>query len=1086
MTSSSIQCPACGRWCSEFDPVCPACRVTLPQESLSLPRLPPPPGDGRDKPHLPNSAEDIRGRVLVERYRLHTRLGGGGHGEVWSADDLLVGRRVAVKLLGEGVYLDQTPARREILVLRHLRLQGVVQLIDEGADQGQVFLVMEQVEGAPFPGAPLPCDWASIAGATEALLEIVGRIHATGVVHQDLKPGNVLVSASGRVTVLDFGLSVAPASSGLSTRTDAIEGTLPYLSPEQAFKEPVTARTDIHAIGIMVYEALAGRPPYSAASVFELARTRRPRRALPLKDVAPAVPEAVAEVVDRLIAHAPADRPASASDVLAALRGQRLIPRTGWVLPRLGGDAPVRALADAVRAGRSVDLHGPAGAGLTRCLHEAAEMLEREGRRVLWVTPDQRPFACLEPLIGAPAVRSSQTLDEAVSSVDAGLKALLATGAVVLVDEVTRVDDWSSSALERCRPFGAVVRAFAHAGPAHTPAAPDVVSLTPLDEAALKSLFSGPDRIFHLPTDAAHALWERTGGLAKHVAEEVNAWLHTGIARSDGARLAVDRDALGLLEVGLGRTADSGGVPPCHPPRSATGALPQHIDETLAWVTLAWPHVDVDRLVVASGLPRWQLEAHITELRARGAVRALDDGRIQPRAAVSFNRVWTWEQRRAAHRAMAHALERGSVGRLFHLLMAADSSRVSDRVEIAREGRMLAERFAREGRLNLATTVLGDALLGVRRHLASAGESDLAVELELLRCWVEVALSERTPGAMDRVLYELCRVRPAEREVLHLQDLVRASLARGAGGERAFKMAELVEPFDELRLERHRQAVRIVAARRCSMKQEEAVLADVACWAAKSGDPEIKASLAGWYGRLRYRQERFDEAAAFQAMAISSKTWMTDRINARLNGAAALMEAFRLDEAAAWAEEARSLADQCRHAYFEARAAWTLRAIEYRAGKALDPDVDLCDVLAGIGIREVEAISCLTEAAVAWRAGRHALAAKLASRAHRLWESTGWRVGALLARCLALVCGDTPLVGEIEALASEAQACSMPRVALQALGLLACVGRASPTWKAAAEMFAEGVPLERRRVRMDVLATNEALAAFNPSLTGGA
>jgi hypothetical protein len=453
---------------------------------------------------------------------------------------------------------------------------------------------------------------------------------------------------------------------------------------------------------------------------------------------------------------------------------------------------------------------------------------------------------------------------------------------------------------------------------------------------------------------------------------------------------------------------------------------------------------------------------------------------------VSFEHVWTWEQRRAAHRAIACALERGAVGRLFHLLTAADGSRASDRVEIAREGRALAERFAREGRLSLAATVLGEALLAVRRHLASEGESDATVELELLAFWVDVALSERTPGAMDRVLYELCRVRPRSREILHLEELVRASLARGAGGERAFKMAEVVEPFDDLRLERHRQAVRIVAARRCSMAQEEAVLAEVARWAARAGDVEVEASLAGWYGRLRYRQERFDEAAASQAMAVSAKTWMTDRINAKLNGAAALMEAFRLDEAAAWAEEARELADRCRHAYFEARAAWILRATEYRAGTALDPDVDLCDVMAGVGVREIEALSCLNEAAVAWRTSRIELGVQLASRAHRLWEGTGWRVGALLARCLALVCGDTALEGEIDALATEARVCSMPRVGLQTLGLLARGRRASPDWAAAAELFVEGVPPEHRHVRMDVLAADEALAALHLTKAGGA
>ncbi len=478
------------------------------------------------------------GRAIGGRYRLDEVIGRGAHGEVWSADDLLAGERVAVKLLARGAGMELARVRREIALLRLLRVPGVVRLLDEGDDGAQSFFVTELVEGRHFPGAPLPLPWERVAGPTLALLETLARIHAAGVVHRDIKPGNVLVSAAGRPTVLYFGIAWTSQTGHLTGRGEIL-GTPIYLAPEQALGDPVGAGTDLFSLGVMLYETLTGALPFEGHNTFALVGARLLSRPTPLREHNPAVPERVAAVVEQLLARELADRPRSATDVLGMLRGQPVALLHEPTLPRLGGDEPVLALLTAVRAGRSVDVLGAAGSGRTRCLHDLATALKAEGRPALRTSPGRRAFESLETILGAPDAAAGATLDDVVAGIESALRGLLRAGAVVLVDDAERVDAWSAGVLARCRAVGSVVRARLPSD-----AVDDGVTLQPLEEHALRPLFVGPERIFHVRSDAAQALWNRTSGWPARVVDEVNAWVRAGLARWEGSRVALDRDAL--------------------------------------------------------------------------------------------------------------------------------------------------------------------------------------------------------------------------------------------------------------------------------------------------------------------------------------------------------------------------------------------------------------------------------------------------------------------------------------------------------------------------------------------------------------
>lgn len=389
------------------------------------------------------------GELVAGRYAVRRCLGWGGHGEVWEAEDKLAGTLVAVKLLSGDAAFDPVRIRREIAVLRLLRLPGVVRLLDEGTDKVGPFLVMERIEGAPFPGAANapPCAWDAIASATTAVLETLGRIHAAGVVHRDLKPANILIDAEGRPTILDFGLSFEPTYGDAPSEEGRILGTPAYFAPEQIRLEAITAQTDLYALGLVLYEALSGVLPHDASDLQDLIFARLTERPPPLLDVAPAVPAGVAEVIDGMLATEPEGRPRSVAEVLATLRGRSTgIDRlAGPGLPRLGSREPLRKLLEAARAGRSIDLVGPPGSGRSSCLRDLASALAMEAREVRWAAPASDPFESVEPLLGPMSEQAPAGLDTVTAGVDARVRAALAQGVICLADDAERLDRWSAA-----------------------------------------------------------------------------------------------------------------------------------------------------------------------------------------------------------------------------------------------------------------------------------------------------------------------------------------------------------------------------------------------------------------------------------------------------------------------------------------------------------------------------------------------------------------------------------------------------------------------------------------------------------------
>ena len=207
-------------------------------------------------------------RVFSERYELNHLIARGGMAEVYRAHDRLLDRPVALKVLFPELSIDRSFVerfRREAQAAANLSHHNIVPVFDWGEDTGTYFIVMEFIDGRPLSSilksaGPLSAERTADIGSHVAAA--LGYAHKHGVVHRDVKPGNVLITDDGHVKVTDFGIARAMNTEESLTQTGAVMGTATYFSPEQAEGLGVDARSDIYSLGVVLFEMVTGRPPF--------------------------------------------------------------------------------------------------------------------------------------------------------------------------------------------------------------------------------------------------------------------------------------------------------------------------------------------------------------------------------------------------------------------------------------------------------------------------------------------------------------------------------------------------------------------------------------------------------------------------------------------------------------------------------------------------------------------------------------------------------------------------------------------------------------------------------------------------------
>jgi hypothetical protein len=367
----------------------------------------------------PDGAADQPGsasqrRLIAGRFRLVEQLGRGGMGRVYRAHDEVLSRPVAVKLIYDDAVRDhdlQHACAREARAAARLNHPGIVRILDSGFDDGHCYVVMSLAEGRTLAeivreDGPLSVDRA--LGLAIQVADALAAAHQEGVIHCDVKPGNLLVDADWRVRLVDFGIArVTSSTTGLTGET--LQGSAQYVAPEQVEGASVDGRTDLYALGTVIYETLAGRTPFGGGTIASILARRLVTDPPSLREINPTVPPHVEQVILRALARDPDERFQTAGELRDALIAIRhVIPmfpvpnrtrgQTGrpprWTgtgsaapsLPRLNWDGPRRRVEDGtayamdwtVRTGR-------------RAREAAGTVLPEAMTRAHLITPARRP-----------------------------------------------------------------------------------------------------------------------------------------------------------------------------------------------------------------------------------------------------------------------------------------------------------------------------------------------------------------------------------------------------------------------------------------------------------------------------------------------------------------------------------------------------------------------------------------------------------------------------------------------------------------------------------------------------------------------
>lgn len=266
-----------------------------------------------------------QGYLLANRYRIMDTIGEGGMANVYLAEDEYLHRQVAVKVLRMNLQNDQATIRRfqrEAHATSELSHPNIVSIYDVGSDQGIQYIVMEYIQGMDlkdFIEANFPIPLTEVVQMMLQILSAVQLAHSKGIIHRDLKPQNILVTPKNQVKIADFGIAVA-LSSQSATQTNSLLGSVHYISPEQARGGMATPRSDIYALGIILYELLAGKVPFAGDSAVSIALKHFNEDIPSLRDDNETIPQPLENVVLKATAKSPDNRYQSAAAMASDLR----------------------------------------------------------------------------------------------------------------------------------------------------------------------------------------------------------------------------------------------------------------------------------------------------------------------------------------------------------------------------------------------------------------------------------------------------------------------------------------------------------------------------------------------------------------------------------------------------------------------------------------------------------------------------------------------------------------------------------------------------------------------------------------------
>lgn len=493
---------------------------------------------------------------------------------------------------------------------------------------------------------------------------------------------------------------------------------------------------------------------------------------------------------------------------------------------------------------------------------------------------------------------------------------------------------------------------------------------TPLTRATLETLFHGPEKLLHLPSDAARVLYQGTEGDPTRIEARLQNWLRRGFAIRHGTKLHIQRVSIERLE--------------------------QELDSNLSYT---------DEFTIVT-----DEFGHFDE-----------------------NKLTTW--------------------------LAS-----SYQTDFSRMAVLLAQGLLDQQRPHRARRVLQHALFSIR-HNSFSDEHEAA----LLSLWAQMAIDRRNPRGIEIALYEVGRVRNRTAVLCAIEVLLRAALhAEQRESDRAAALMLTLSPFQDLELEIRRYAVRLRIASMQSTQEEAKILQEARRWASKHDNPRIDTRIASWEGRLLYRQGDFSRSAERHAESVTSAVRRIERLSGLLNGASAYMEAGRYEAARTFAGDALIQSRRYRLPLDEGRAEWILRAVAYRSGGKMLPNVELLSAAEAVGIPYLSGLIGLTESAVAWRNTDWSLGQTLSQRTLRHFKAANHRGGVLCAQTLILICteragDDVVTAGDIDKIAHDVKKRPIMDIDWQLVALLARLQRGTHWRSDALNMACHASDHTRRR-----------------------